>query len=89
MTVVFLANNGDIQFVTPKVKAMAGVTRFQAVSGDGLSVAVGERQFPPFVRTEDDKQRFLATLAEMPSDEELELFATKPSKEWLAQRAQK
>ena len=74
----------DFQNYSPVAKSLASFVRFQVVTEVG-----GEVRFPPFVKNEQDKQRFQAALAEMPTDEQLELFATKPSEEWLAQRAQK
>lgn len=44
-------------------------------------------QFPPHCQTEEDRRLYRSIVAKLPSEEDLNLIATVPTPEWIAQRA--
>lgn len=83
----------------PIFRAIATAARFCSVGGlmaddrvapRTIRVEAGrEIRFPAFVKTDEDKRRFLAALSKVPAREELDKFAIVPSAEWLEQRSHK
>jgi hypothetical protein len=46
-------------------------------------------QFPPHCKTEEDRQLYRSIVANLPSEEDLNLIATVPTPEWIAQKEMK
>lgn len=43
-------------------------------------------EFPPHCKTEEDRQLYRSVVANLPSEEDLNLIATVPTPEWIAQK---